>query len=190
MQSVPNVGRKRQFTKNRTIPISFRCRSADILPDGTMRSQTGDVVAAKFVPDGVEHRCNLQATVNVGMGVSVGTVLVKPCCSAHLHERCRAMLLRFGADWCQKARFVNCRLTVADIAVSDNSTAFFKENGTRLSESVQASLEPASGKWMLSVPSWQPLWFAWDAGFIETTVSDHSSGEREHNRAHRPQCQM
>lgn len=190
MQSVPNVGRKRQFAKNRIVPKSVRCRSADILGDGNMRARTGDVIAAQFVPDGIEHRCNLMTTENVGMGVSVGTVLVTPCCSADLHERCRSLLLRYGQKWCKSARFVNCRLTVNDIAVTDNSTAFYRENGTRLNESVASSLEPSSQKWLLSVPSWQPFCFSWDAGFIETTVPDHSSGEREHNRAYRPQCQM
>jgi hypothetical protein len=152
-----------------------------------MRSSTGGVVAARFKPDGIEHRESFHGTVNVGMGVSVGTVLVEPCCSADLHARCRAMLLRYGAEWCQKARFVNCRLTVADIAVSDSSRAFLRDNGIRCNDAVRASTEPSSGKWILSVPSWEPLWFSWDCGFIETTVADHSSGEREHNRAYRPQ---
>lgn len=133
-------GRKRQASKNRAVGFDRRHRDLDILADGSMRSKVFGI-AMKVKPDGIEHRESETVYRNVGNGRRTAIALMSPCSPSVLKSRCEELLCRFGIDWCQRARFVGCRLTVADI-IQPRQKMTVKEN-----EAVDGSLCRVTRQW-------------------------------------------
>lgn len=175
-------GRKRQFSKNRLVGQTDRCRSADVLANGDVRGKFGGEIVMTMPSDGVEHRTNLtDRHACCGAGIGEAIAFFSPCGERRLWDRCRLLLWHFGKDWCLKARFVGCRFTVADVLAVNS------EPGVKLNDCVQRSLDTASRMWMLSVPSidpyFDPAWLEWGE---ETRRPDFSSAERKHTYSYRP----
>src|SRR5438093_8428507 len=61
------------------------------------------------------------------VGASVGTVEMLPCGSRDLFDRCKKLRAFFGDAWCQEARFVGCRMTVAACLLFDRTTGSLSE---------------------------------------------------------------
>ncbi len=170
-------GRKRQFRKNRCVLITRRASGADTSANGQVRGKFGGEIAMTLKPTGVEHRESFLDCENRGAGKAGFIMLMLPGGSRHLRDCCTDLLKYFGIDWCLRARFVNCRFTVAEVLAKCN-------DGVKLNDCVRDSTDPTTEKWMIDVPSvnmlFDPHWCQW----CETTVTpDFSSGEKAHTYA-------
>lgn len=190
MERAPK-GRKRQFSKHRSVVGNVRVRAADTMPDGSIRQKVGSVLEMKVRGDGVEHRVNLLKREHVGSGRMIATLLMTRCGSSELKSRCKQLLWHFGPDWCQRATFVGCRFTVADVLVPRDrgQCPLFEAVNHSANVYPDGSPRDPSGliSWVVNVPSvdqmLSPDWLTWVQP--DVLIPDHSSGERAHNYAYR-----